>query len=166
MRNQAVEPLSPRWDLGVIPCTAGKNPDGVTPLTLYKGSMFGAMMKHAQQRCDHVLIMSAKFGLLRLNDPVAYYDTYLPDLSPQMRERLKVRVRAQIAEGIPQALRKPWTERRVLSYLPEAYYQFLLEAATGPVSFWSRPYKGLAMFGLINCLTAEIAGYGSQPSRR
>lgn len=166
MRSHPVDPLSPRWDLGVIPCTASKRADGVTPLTLYKGPIFKAMVTHACQRCDHILIMSAKFGLLRLDDPVSYYDTYLPDLSPQMREHLKVQVRAQIAEGIPQALRKPWAARRVLSYLPEAYYQFLLEAAPGPVGTWSRPYKGLAMFGLINCLSAEIAGYGSSYARR
>lgn len=166
MRTQPVDPLAPRWDLGVIPCTSGKNPDGVTPTTLYKGTLFANMMKHAVQRCDHVLIMSAKFGLLRLDDPVSYYDAYLPDLSPQMRERLKVRVRAQLAEGIPQTLSKPWDQRRVISYLPKAYHAFLLEASPAVAQRMRRPFEGMGMFRLVNCLSAEVACYGKSPSCR
>lgn len=162
----SIDPLSPRWDLGIIPCTSGKNPEGVTPLTLYKGGPFATMVRHAQQRCDHILIMSAKFGLIPTDAPVSYYDTYLPNLSPQMRERLRVQVRAQFAEGVPQALRKPWSERRVLSYLPEAYYDFLLEAHPTYAQRFRRPYKGMGMLRLIACLSAEIAVYGKSPSRR
>ena len=167
MRSQPVDPLSPRWDLGIIPCTSGKHADGVTPLTLYKGGPFATMIRHAQQRCDHVLIMSAKFGLLRLDDPVSYYDAYLPKLPPQMRERLRERTAGQLAENIPQALRKPWNERRVLSYLPEAYHDFLMVvAAESYKHVFRRPYAHLGMLTMIATLSAEIACYGSSPSRR
>lgn len=161
-----VDPLRPRWDLGIIPCTSGKHAEGVTPLTLYKGSGFSLMMRHAQQRCDHILIMSAKFGLIPLDAPVAYYDAYLPTLSPQMRERLRVMVKAQLAEDIPKALRKPWGDRRVLSYLPEAYYAFLTEVHPGVACRIRRPYKGLGMLRLSACLAAEIEAYGKNPARR
>lgn len=166
MRDQPVDPLSPRWDLGIIPCTAGKNPDGVTPLTLYKGATFQTMVKHACQRCDHLLILSAKYGLLRITDPVSYYDAYLPELDDRARQALRLKVRAQLAEGIPQALRKPWGSRRVLSYLPHAYDEFLRLEAPAFRHVFRRPYAGQNMLTLLATLTAEIQAYGKQPSMR
>lgn len=168
MRSQPVDPLSPRWDLGIIPCTAGKHADGVTPLTLYKGSVFSLMMRHAQQRCDHILIMSAKYGLLRLDDPVSYYDAYLPELEERQREALAFKIRAQLAEGIPQTLRKPWSERRILSYLPHAYQALLTERAASPAlrHLFRRPYAGIGMLTQAAILAAEISTYGQSPARR
>lgn len=155
---------SPRYDVGIIPCTAGKHAEGMTARTLYKGGGFATMMRHAAQRCDKVLIMSAKFGLITLDAPVSYYDAYLPDLSPQMRERLIVRMGKQVDElvwgGMPEG-QMP----RILSYLPQAYYETLIIAR--PISdFVLRPYKKLGMLKLTACLSAEIAGYGHTFQRR
>ena len=158
--------LSPRWDLGIIPCTAGKHADGVTPLTLYKGSAFSLMMRHARQRCDHILIMSAKYGLLRLDDPVSYYDAYLPELTEQQRQNLRLKLRAQLAETIPQSLYKDWPQRRVLSYLPKAYQDFLHLETQKYRHVFHRPYQGLNMLRLSACLSAEIELYGKSPARR
>ena len=52
------------WDVGIIPCTKSKWSTGLTPLSLYKGAAFSMMMKHSSQRCNNILIFSAKYGFL------------------------------------------------------------------------------------------------------
>ena len=146
-----------RWHVGLIPCTNGKNPAGLTPATLYRGGTFSLMMKHASQRCDEIIIMSARYGLLRLSDPVRWYDAYLPNLSPEERAELIVKLQGQAAmlEG-----------RRILSYLTHAYAACFEEAL--PSIKARRPYAGLphmpAIFQLV--LTNEVRNYGTNPARR
>jgi hypothetical protein len=149
-----------QYDVGFISCSGSKNPTGATAITLYRGSVFGTQMRHAQQRCHEVVIVSAKYGLLRPSDPVRWYDQYLGDLSPDGREALKLRIREQ-AKGFPVA---SWVRR--LSYLPTAYHTLVLEAipelADPPLR---RPYV-IRMHTQIAILSKEIQNYGKQPSRR
>jgi hypothetical protein len=151
--------MKPRYDVGIIACTRGKNPTGLTPLTLYKGTPFVVAMRHAQQRCGTILILSAKYGLLRTDDPVSYYDAYIPDLDAQGRQALVDRIRAE-----------PWVElyagKRILSYLPEAYFKLLAEAKPALAATISRPYRGLNMLALARTLSNEQKGYGIYPQRR
>lgn len=147
-----------RWDLALIPCTASKHLTGITPITLYKGGPFSLMMRHAQQRADQILIMSAKYGLLGLGDSVSWYDKYLGNLSPQEHARLVVRLRGQIDPG--------WSGGRVLSYLPKVYFETLLEANPAVVGAFHRPYRKLPSLRLFKVLSNEIKNYGQSPSRR
>lgn len=156
---------SPRYDFGLISCTNRKNPQGMTARTLYTGGIFSTQMRHAQQRCDQVLIMSAKFGLLRPEDQVSYYDAYLPELSPQMRVRLIVRMREQ-------AQRLIWDRMpdgqlpTILSYLPKAYAEAFTEADDLLGNLMRRPYQHHAMLQLTALLSAEIVTYGTMEQRR
>jgi hypothetical protein len=150
--------FSPRYDLALIPCTSRKNITGMTARSLYMGGPFATMMRHAQQRADRILILSAKFGLLELDAPVSYYDAYLPDLSPQMRERLIVRLRGQL-QAYSQA-HKPWEQTRTLSYLPLAYYEAVAEASRSVAETFCRPYRKLPMIRCTAVLSAEIVTYG------
>jgi hypothetical protein len=145
------------WDLGIIPCTSGKRPAGLTPLTLYKGGPFALSLRHAQQRCHQVMIMSAHYGLLRLSDPIRYYDAYLPTLTPEQRGALLGRLKHQLPQlaGL-----------RVLSYLPKAYYLALLEADPTIVARFQRPYRKLPSLVLFKTLSNEIKHYGIHPARR
>lgn len=72
-----------RWDVGFISCSASKNPTGTTPATLYRGNIFATQMKHAMQRCDQIIIVSAKYGLLQLTDSVSWYDQYLGGMTEE-----------------------------------------------------------------------------------
>lgn len=150
--------MTERWGLALIPCTAGKRIDGQTPLSLYKGGPFALMMNHARQRAERIMIMSAKYGLLNLDEPISWYDAFLPNLDPQARARLIVRMRGQIDPG--------WSQTRVLSYLPKAYYETLLEANPPVVSTFRRPYRKLPSLVLYKILSNEIKNYGTHPSRR
>jgi hypothetical protein len=147
-----------RFDVGFIPCTRGKNVGGVTAQTLYRGSLFSLAMQHAQQRCATIVIVSAKFGLLTPTSPVEWYDKYLPNLSPQERERLVVRVRQQLDPR--------WLTGRSLSYLPLSYFELLAEAAPELGAAMRRPYRKMGGVKLASRLVNEIKNYGTHPARR
>ncbi len=150
-----------RYDVALIPCTATKHATGRTPLTLYKGGPFSLMIRHAQQRADLILIMSAKYGLIDVDADVFYYNAYLPDLTPQARARLIVRLRSQIEDRHSLLM-----GGRVLSYLSKAYYEALAEADALVAVNVRRPYKKLPMLPLFKILSNEIKSYGQSPSRR
>lgn len=150
---------APCYELGIIPCGRAKNAVGVTPLTLYRSTPFTVMVRHAQQRCGRILIMSAKYGLLRPNDRVAHYDNHLAALSLEQRERLAGEMLIQwwlhhLKEVNPS---------QVLCYLPKAYFDLM--ASLAHYRIWCnglrRPYKNLGMRQLIRVLSNEIQGFES-----
>lgn len=149
-----------RWAVGLVACSASKRPDGLTPLTLYKGSPFSITMQHACQRCDRVLIMSAKYGLLDLSDPVRYYDTYLGDLDERQRAALCQRIRdgGKLSGVDPKV--------RILSYVPEVYHELLIEALPHLAPQIRRPYAHIRSLTMLAILSKETRNYGSNPSRR
>lgn len=155
--------LDLRFDLAIVPCTAKKNPHGRTARSLYAGNMFNIMMKHAQQRADKIVIMSAKYGLIDLDAEVSWYNTYLPDLKKEER--------AALANNIELALLFYPARPRVLSYLPNAYHEFLRggkDVGAGLTETWNyrRPYAHLNMFQLMTVLANEIRFFDVHPSRR
>lgn len=155
------------YDVAIIPCTSGKHANGLTPLTLYKGGPFKLMMRHAQQRTHSILIMSAKYGLLRLDDPVSYYDAYLPDLDATGRAELIERIRNRpLVELLLPGEQREDDQPLVLSYLPKAYHQLLMEALEFSKSKYRRPYANLGMLSLFAVLSNEIKNYGKLPARR
>jgi len=148
-----------RWDVALIPCTRGKNPVGVSAATLYRGGTFSLIMRHAAQRTDRVLIVSALHGIIPLDFPMRYYDRFLLNLSDAERSKLIETVRPQM---------EPLRGLRVLSYLWIPYHQVLFEAnAQIAQGFW-RPYLGLPTFPatLQKTLTREVSNYGQITSRR
>jgi hypothetical protein len=117
------------------------------------------MMRHAGQRCQRILIMSAKYGLIRPEDRVANYDSYLPTLTLYERQCLGHEMELQWwqhhLKEVPPA--------HVLCYLPKAYYDFL-----GRVCHyreWAegihRPYKNCPSLTMMRILSYEIKGFES-----
>jgi len=142
------------FDIGLVPCTATKNPQGVTPLTLYKGGPFSLMVRHARQRCKRIVIMSAKYGLLEENARVQYYDTFIGDLDAGARQELMVRVRSQL---------KDMQGQTALSYLWKPYYSVLQIANVWDIPV-ATPYMGLPSLVLYKVLSNEIKD--PNPTRR
>ena len=148
-----------RYDLGLVACTRAKNPTGINARTLYRGGTFSLIMRHAMQRCDRVMIMSGKYGLLNMDDPIRYYDTFVNTLTAEERAALIERCRVQL---------QPLRGLRVLSYLWIPYYSLLLEADATIAAGFHRPYNGLPTMPatLQKTLTREVTNYGTHPSRR
>lgn len=157
------------FNLALIPCTDRKDSRaGGVPMRaahLYSASpRFQLMYRHAMQRASRIVIMSALYGLINPDDEVRYYNAYLPTLSQQDREALRDKVRNQT-----KALALQGEALRVLSYLPQAYHDFLVDAGGEPLrAGWNmrRPYAGLDMFAQAQVLRLEVAYYGKLPDRR
>lgn len=151
--------ITDHWDVGLIPCTKAKKPTGINARTLYRGGTFSLLMRHAHQRCDKVMIMSAKYGLVDLDHPMQYYDQFVDAQTTQERLELLAKVRGQIQElkGL-----------RVISYLWHSYHSILVEADPTIANQLRRPYKGIPTMPayLQAIITREISNYGSRPSRR
>ena len=143
--------MSKLYELAIIACTATKNPMGKTAMTLYRGGPFSLNVRHAQMRADKLLIMSAKYGLLRPDDPVEYYDLYLPDLFGFEREELVELVSQQ---GKALELLKVG---RAISYLPLAYFALLEEALPAFAERMDRPFKGVGMMRAWKIMSEELA---------
>lgn len=148
-----------RYQVGLVACTKAKNPTGINPRTLYRGGTFSLIMRHAMQRCDRVMIMSAKYGLLEMDDPISYYDQFILNLSVDQKDDLIGRVGPQLEKlrGL-----------KVLSYLWIPYYEVLELAKPDIASHFKRPYAGLPTMpaALQAVLTREVQNYGTLPSRR
>ena len=114
-------------------------------------------MRHAHQRADRVLIMSAKYGLIPTDAPISWYEAYVPTLTSQERDELKRILTPQLKQlkGI-----------RVLSYVSNAYQVLLVEVDLTVASAIHRPYCKLNFLTALKVLSNEIASYGQNPSRR
>lgn len=154
--------------LALLPCTKTKNPHGLTAQTLYSGGAFSLMMRHAQQRADRIMILSAKYGLLDLADPVEPYEQWLPDLKPEERQRLARLVEFQL---LALQLEEPVL---VISYLPKAYHEFFRGVNGDGVSpgytkawIYRRPFAKVAFTKYFVTFANEIKSYAEgKPQRR
>lgn len=141
-----------RYDIGLIPCTATKNPHGLTPLTLYKGGPFSLMVNHARQRCKRIVIMSAKYGLLEENAKVQYYDTFIGDLNEDERRALVRNVQLSF-------LFDGWQGASILSYLWKPYWAVFnqaLQEFPGLKVRVATPYMGTPSLVLYKVLSNEL----------
>ncbi len=152
-----------RYQLGIIPCTKTKNPVGITPVTLYRSTPFSLMMRHALQRCDQILVLSAKHGFLGLKDHVTFYDASLSDLTREERIALANLTTRQITErGL---LEIPFGQ--IHSYLPNTYHDFLISieprlAAWGWAGGMHRPFATSQT--LLKALSDEIKAFAAADS--
>jgi len=69
--------------VGIIPCSAAKGQMMAHAEFLYESQNFQAQLECAKSNCDEVLILSAKHGLLSLDEWVEPYDVKMGEGSPE-----------------------------------------------------------------------------------
>ena len=89
--------------LGLIACSKSKGPKRSLAFLLYQGALFRKSLSLASRRCDHVCILSAKHGLVNLNDPLEPYEQTLSGMALSERKAWARKVCAQIADQYPGA---------------------------------------------------------------
>lgn len=65
--------------IGIVGCGSEKLDRPAPARELYTGQLFRKSLAYAEQRCERVWIVSAKGGLLRLDQEVAPYDEKLSE---------------------------------------------------------------------------------------
>lgn len=72
--------------IGLISCTKSKTPHPAPAWELYTPSrLFGAALGYLEPRSDVIYVLSAKYGLLPLDQEVAPYDFTLKNATPEYR---------------------------------------------------------------------------------
>ncbi|HKX35955.1 MAG TPA: hypothetical protein VJM79_04725 [Rhizorhapis sp.] len=87
--------------LGLIACSKSKGRHASLALLLYKGALFQKSMALARRTHDAVAILSAKHGLVDLDETIAPYEMTLNNMPKADRQAWAARTRAQILARYP-----------------------------------------------------------------
>lgn len=67
--------------IGLVACCSKKLNTESLAKDMYISILFKYSMKYLNERCDKIFILSAKYGLLELNDKIATYDKTLNEMN-------------------------------------------------------------------------------------
>lgn len=114
-----------RADYVIIPCGAAKGKTATTVAEMYTGSMFKDALATARQMFtdDRIFVISAEYGLLRLDDVIEPYDKKLGDPGSVDSTTISMQLRD---EGIRDA--------NILSLLPNDYHRLFQGGVDGPLN--------------------------------
>lgn len=152
----ALSMAGPRVDLGLvlhvtlIGCGKSKAPRAQPARALYTGSLFPACLEHALATSNEVRIVSAKHGLLGLDDVVEPYDVRVDDLPDGQSRR-------SWGENVVQALVSAFPGRAldVTLLMGGAYADLLVPALDEACIAWERPLDGYPTGMRLSWLAGE-----------
>ena len=136
----------------VIACSKGKLDHPAKAVELYTGSLFRSALPAARSLVDdeHIRICSAKHGLVRLDEVLEPYDTWLGGRG------LRKKVDDLREHLINQVSSSGWLPDPVVSLCPTAY----TTALRGPFPGLVWPLEGATGIGYIRQRLARIAAAG------
>lgn len=119
--------------VGIIPCSAAKHQQTAQAEFLYESQNFKAQLECAKSNCDEVLILSAKHGLLSLDEWVEPYDVKMGEGSPeeitwqevahQVRDRFMVWNEESYSWEMPEGIDfDAWLPRKYHHKLQQVFY--------------------------------------------
>lgn len=71
--------------VGLLACCSKKDNIKTNAVNLYKSSLFIKSMNYLKKRCNKIYILSAKYGLLELNEEIEPYNVTLNKMNKQER---------------------------------------------------------------------------------
>jgi len=85
----------------LLSCVSKKRPAKTKAEDLYCSTLFKLSLTFAKRLApDHIFILSAKYGLVRLDDMIEPYDTTLNDMTKQDRKQWADSVLRQLKETV------------------------------------------------------------------
>ena len=128
--REAEEKKRPYWvhSVALIGCGKEKR-QGTWPAgQLYSGSLFRATLAHALRHYDrdNVFILSAKYGIVGLDEPIASYDRRIDDLSNDLLFRWGTYVVGKLEDWIKRNC-EPGSPLNITIYAGSAYVRALTE---------------------------------------
>lgn len=138
----------------LISCSAKKqmlpNETTIQAKYLYISSLFRKSLQYAIQLNPHkIFILSAKFGLLRLNDYIGYYDETLNKKSVAERHIWAEQVLKQLHEESCEL-----TKDKFIFLAGKKYYQYLI--GDGRIQNYYLPYKQKKIGKILQFLNSEL----------
>ncbi len=142
----------------LISCTKSKNESAKErPLPakdLYTGAIFKKAYQYAKQRLkpNKIYILSAKYGLLKPNQEVCYYNETLKDKSSQERRLWADKVLGQLKKE-----EHNLEQHEFIILAGQTYYSDLTGPAnSGKISRYETPYEGKRIGEILRFLNANI----------
>jgi hypothetical protein len=120
----------------IIPCSATKLGEAAPARDLYTSVYFRQALAAAESQADRVLILSAKHGLLELDEVVAPYELRMGDPGSVGAETLAAQAVALGLDGAD-----------IYGMLPSSYFQPLWEALSSIDTWVSPVYEGTGGIG-------------------
>lgn len=119
--------------VGIIPCSAAKHQQTAQAEFLYESQNFKAQLECAKSNCDEVLILSAKHGLLSLDEWVEPYDVKMgtcsseeitwQEVAHQVRDRFMVWNEETYSWEMPEGIDfDAWLPKKYHYKLQQAFY--------------------------------------------
>lgn len=154
-----------RADYVVIPCGAAKASEPTTVENMYQGSMFKDALATARQLFtdDRILVLSAKYGLMSLDDFIEPYDVKLGDpgsissdyLVPDISDKIVV---PGSFDNAPLA--------SVMSLLPNDYHKLLNEGLAATSDYILQSSNGVGKYSFyLEQVFEGSKGIGEQKGR-
>ena len=125
--------------IGLIGCGGAKLQHAAPARALYTDPLFRDALQHASHpsRFDVVRVLSAKHGLVELDQELEPYDLWIGDLTPAAQARLAERVRSQLLAV------KGFADATVTVLAGAAYVALVRRAWLGPQARVLAPLRGL-----------------------
>lgn len=133
-------------DLLIISCSATKkHGTGLTPaIELYDGPAFRILRNHLNKMSmhPHILILSAKHGLIDAYDPLYYYDVKMNrNRALEISSQVQSYINDNIPDGVYNKVRI-WAGKNYLLALPKTFLiRHNIEIAEGPIGIKLRHLK-------------------------
>lgn len=104
--------------VGLIACSKSKGPSPAPARSLYRGALFRKSLAYAEATCDAVVILSAKFMVVKPDDVIPPYDASLYEMTKAEKQNWADQVVIQLAAMFPAAT--------LVYFTPDAYEEMLL----------------------------------------
>lgn len=135
-------------DIALISCTKSKRGSASPAALLYTSALFNKSLLYSQTIARRTYILSAKHGLLNLNDTIDPYELSIKSLNPLQRAEWALKVGGRLKEVI--------TARDTVHLLTgRAYYTPLLEYFKQIRCTVSFPLEGLSLGNRVSWLKAH-----------
>lgn len=131
----------------IIPCGGAKRDEAAPVADLYTGSMFALALGTARDMVadEDILVLSAKHGLVALDEVLAPYDVKMGQAGSISPEAVAVQA---IAHGLEDA--------DVYTMLPKAYYRVADEALKMIAVYAQDVYEGNAGIGEMRGINSSV----------
>ena len=71
--------------VGLVACCSKKEDKKTKAVDMYKSTLFTSSMKYLKKRCDKIYILSAKYGLVELDNEIDVYNVTLNKINSKNR---------------------------------------------------------------------------------
>lgn len=140
--------------IGIVACSKTKSDHAGPALELYTSPLFRLSVRYAIQHCEHVYIVSAKHGLVDLEDVLEPYDVTVRGMAKREREMWA----ADVARSLFKRHATDFREQTLCAMAGVEYLDPIFKAYTSSYGQLAtiEPLKGMQIGARLSWLTSQL----------